>query len=295
MLLVNGSPHAHGNTKHALQVVESALRCPDIETAWFELGTRPVRGCIACGRCAATSRCVFKDDKANELIEAMLASDAVILGSPVYFAGPNGAFCALLDRAFFAAAEHGQLLAGKLGAAVAKGMARGRPQDPGPQHAQDARGGAGDGNGIEEVWATYYVRMDRGDEIVGSLLGLCERERVMSATFSGIGGCGHAEIQTFIPETGQFELRSLDGMLELVSLTGNVVTDEGATYFHHTHGVFAYKDGAGHHVAGGRIRPVTVSYAAEIELGPVRGGRITRSRDAETGTGFWSFAGGVTS
>ena len=42
-----------------------------------------------------------------------------MIGTPVYFAGPNGALCALLDRAFYAAANYGQLLAGKPAAAIA--------------------------------------------------------------------------------------------------------------------------------------------------------------------------------
>jgi len=49
----------------------------------------------------------------------MTSADAVVIGTPVYFAGPNGALCALLDRVFYAAANFGQLFAGKPAAAVA--------------------------------------------------------------------------------------------------------------------------------------------------------------------------------
>ena len=67
---------------------------------------------------------------------------------------------------------------------------------------------------------TYYVRMDKGDEIIGGILELCQREHIRSACFSGIGGCSTAEIQTFLPETGSFETQELTGMLELASLSG---------------------------------------------------------------------------
>lgn len=133
----------------------------------------------------------------------------------------------------------------------------------------------------------YYVRLDRGDEIVSTVLGICENEGIASATYSGIGGCGEAQIQTYIPETGEFEMRTLRGMLELVSLTGNVISDDGR--HHHTHGAFAYKDGDEHRVAAGHVKSATVSYTAEIELRPVVGGTIGRKLDPETGTGFWSF------
>lgn len=119
VLLVNGSPHRNGNTASALSVIEKELNQNGLETVWFQLDPKPVRGCIACERCSCVHRCAFDDDQCNELIEKMLKADAVIIGTPVYFAGPNGALCALLDRAFYAVANYGQLLAGKPAAAVA--------------------------------------------------------------------------------------------------------------------------------------------------------------------------------
>lgn len=136
---------------------------------------------------------------------------------------------------------------------------------------------------------TFYIRMDRGDEIIEKILMVCKEEGIHSCTFNGIGGCGKAEIQTFIPETGIFEMRRLEGMLELVSLNGNVITDENGDYYHHTHAVFAYKVGEDHRVAAGHMKSIMVSYTAEIELRPVVDGEINRKYDSETGTDFWSF------
>ena len=92
---------------------------------------------------------------------------------------------------------------------------------------------------------TIYLRMDRGNEIIGGILEVCRREQIASAIFSGIGGCSRAELQTFLPELGRFETETLSGMLELVSLNGNVVTDEAGQYYHHTHAAFSYKDPEG--------------------------------------------------
>ena len=136
---------------------------------------------------------------------------------------------------------------------------------------------------------TVYIRMDKGDEIIGRILEVCGKERIRSAVFSGIGGCSEAQIQTFLPEAGVFETRTLTGMLELVSLNGDVVTDENGGLYTHSHAMFSYKDGESHCVAGGHIRSITVLYTAEIELRPVNGGIITRRFDPETGTGFWNF------
>lgn len=136
---------------------------------------------------------------------------------------------------------------------------------------------------------TLYVRLDRGDEIISSIIDICRKEGIASAIFSGIGGCGEAEIQTFIPETGEFETQKLQGMLELISLNGNVITDAEGEYYHHTHASFSYKEGDKHCMSAGHMKSLTVSYTAEIELRPVIGGEIKRKYDPETGTGFWDF------
>ena len=136
---------------------------------------------------------------------------------------------------------------------------------------------------------TVYIRMDRGDEIIGGILDICRKERISAAVFSGIGGCSEAQIQTFLPESRTFETQTIHGMLELVSLTGNVIYDDQKALCHHTHAVFSYKDGDEHRMAAGHIQSITVLYTAEIALRPVVGGEIHRQFDPETGTGFWSF------
>ncbi len=119
VLLINGSPRSNGETWTALSIIETALQEKGIDCEWFQLGTEPVRGCIHCGGCENKYRCIFNDDACNELIDRIAASDAVIIGTPVYFAGANGALCALLDRVFYAGAFYGGLFAGKPAAAVA--------------------------------------------------------------------------------------------------------------------------------------------------------------------------------
>ena len=132
--------------------------------------------------------------------------------------------------------------------------------------------------------STYYIRCDRGDGVVASILDVCKKEGIRSATFNGIGGCSYAAIQTFNPAEGAFHTEEKEAMLELVSLMGNVV--DGA---HHTHALFSYVENSEHKVLGGHLKETTVLYTAEIELRPVVGGEIGRRQDPETGTGFWAF------
>ena len=115
VLLINGSPHREGNTFIALSEVARALEAEGVETEIIPIGTRAVQGCIACGKCAELGRCVFNDTLYNEVRERLAGADALVVGSPVYYAGPNGSLCALLDRVFYSCTD---LLAYKPAAAV---------------------------------------------------------------------------------------------------------------------------------------------------------------------------------
>lgn len=106
VLLINGSSRKNGNTFAALSQVAGALNAEGVETEIVHIGTAPVQGCTACMRCKTLGRCVFKDDLYNNLREKVETADAYVIGSPVYYAGPNGALCAILDRLFFSSKEH---------------------------------------------------------------------------------------------------------------------------------------------------------------------------------------------
>lgn len=116
VLLVNGSPHRQGNTFIALSEAAGALEADGVQTEIVSIGTKAVQGCIGCRRCAELGHCVFNDELYSTLREKVKEADGLIVGSPVYYAGPNGSLCALLDRLFYSA---GDLLAYKPAAAVA--------------------------------------------------------------------------------------------------------------------------------------------------------------------------------
>ena len=100
VIILNGSPKAKGNTATALREVEKTLNQQGIETDWIHVGHRDIRGCIACNGCWKSGRCAF-DDIVNEISAKMKEADGLLVGSPVYFASPNGTLLALLDRLFY--------------------------------------------------------------------------------------------------------------------------------------------------------------------------------------------------
>ena len=113
-LLINGSPHANGCTFTALSIVAEELQKNGIETEIVHIGNKDIRGCVACGKCYELGHCVF-NDMVNEVASKLEQADGLVVGSPVYYAGPNGTLTNLLDRLFYSA--HYDLRM-KVGAAV---------------------------------------------------------------------------------------------------------------------------------------------------------------------------------
>lgn len=117
----NGSPRKDGNTDFLLQKVLEPIAANGIETELVHIGGRAIRGCIACYMCVEkqNKRCVIDTDIVNECIEKMCHADAIILGSPTYFADMTSEMKALIDRAGFVSYANGRLFQRKVGAAVA--------------------------------------------------------------------------------------------------------------------------------------------------------------------------------
>ena len=114
VLLINGSPNEYGCTYTALHEIAVTLEKEGVEAEILQLGKKPVAGCIACGKCRESGRCIF-DDQVNAVLEKLDGYDGIIAGSPVYYSGPSGQICAFLDRLFYSG---GRRMAGKLGAAI---------------------------------------------------------------------------------------------------------------------------------------------------------------------------------
>lgn len=104
-LLINGSAHANGNTRIALEEVGKTLKENGVDYEIVGIGAKPVHGCIACGRCREMGRCVFDDDPCNLFAEKLATSDALIVGTPTYYGQPNGALLAVMQRLFYSRSD----------------------------------------------------------------------------------------------------------------------------------------------------------------------------------------------
>lgn len=113
-LLICGSPNANGCTYTALREVEKTLNANGVETEIYQIGKEPISGCRTCKACYKLGRCVI-DDNVNAIAARLDEFDALIIGSPVYYAAANSTLTAFLDRLFYSG---GRKMVGKVGAAV---------------------------------------------------------------------------------------------------------------------------------------------------------------------------------
>ena len=100
VLLINGSPKEAGNTAYALQQMEDVFHTQGVETQTIQVGSQTIRGCTGCAGCYKIGKCVF-DDLVNETAAILPEFDGIVIGSPVYYASPNGTLLSFLDRLFY--------------------------------------------------------------------------------------------------------------------------------------------------------------------------------------------------
>ena len=113
--MINGSPHADGNTALALAEMKKIFDAEKIDTTLLQIGNKDIHGCVGCGTCYKNGKCVF-DDEVNKAAELFEKADGLVIGSPVYYASPNGTLISFLDRLFFSTQFDKTM---KVGAAVA--------------------------------------------------------------------------------------------------------------------------------------------------------------------------------
>lgn len=146
--------------------------------------------------------------------------------------------------------------------------------------------------GIQKGWLMQYrrndhqilIRIDRGEDIPETLLSVCAREDVSGAVFTGIGCCGRAELSSFLPEKNDFLDREIEGMLDIISLNGNIFTENGALR-EHTHAVFSCLRDGEHRVLAGHLKSAVVRYTAEILLTVTE--PIRKTYDPALGIAVW--------
>lgn len=114
VILLNGSPKANGCTATALDEMIKVFQEEGIETELIHVGNKDIRGCLSCGSCEKTGKCVI-NDLVNEVAVKFEEADGLVVGSPVYYGSPNGTILSFMDRLFYSTSFSKNL---KVGAAI---------------------------------------------------------------------------------------------------------------------------------------------------------------------------------
>jgi len=120
VIAFNGSAKKDGNTAILLNTVMDEMKAAGIETELYQLSGKPIQGCIACMKCFENKnkRCAVDKDIVNECIEKMLDADAILLGSPTYFADVSAGMKALIERCGMVSRANGDMFQRRVGAGV---------------------------------------------------------------------------------------------------------------------------------------------------------------------------------
>lgn len=132
----------------------------------------------------------------------------------------------------------------------------------------------------------YYLRLDKKDEVMSSIVDFCKKEGIKTAYFQGIGACDRVTCQTLNLETNEFASHVKTGMLEMLSLIGNVALDDNDNLSLHAHATFSYIENDEVKLFGGHLKEAFICYTGEIIIKPACE-TITRSN--KTGMTVWDF------
>lgn len=130
----------------------------------------------------------------------------------------------------------------------------------------------------------YFVRIDRGEEILASLKALCEKEGIALAEVKALGAVDDFSVGLFDVEEKKYHVNNFKFPAEIVSLWGTVTTKDGK-FYPHVH--MSAGDSQGH-VFGGHLNNARVSATCEMIV-EVSDGRIERKMNDEVGLNLFEF------
>ncbi len=131
---------------------------------------------------------------------------------------------------------------------------------------------------FKKIGSAYIIRLEKGELIITSLLGLCNKEKICAGYFNGIGACSEAELAHFNLKTKEYSTKKFTGQYEITSLHGNISTLDNKSYAH-AHITIAEDKFA---VAGGHLKEAVISATCEIVLVALNS-QIERKKDSDTG------------
>ena len=133
---------------------------------------------------------------------------------------------------------------------------------------------------------TVVVRIDRCEEVMEKLEEICEREKILLGSISGLGAASCVEMGLYDVEEKAFTRTILEQPLEVTSLIGSITEMDGKPYLH-VHIGAADVEGKAY---GGHLKKCVIGGTAEIFI-QVADGHVGRRADwfSDTGLNLYHF------
>jgi predicted DNA-binding protein with PD1-like motif len=131
---------------------------------------------------------------------------------------------------------------------------------------------------------TIIMRIDKGEELISTIVEVAKKENIALASVSGIGAVNHIELGLFNTLDKIYSKKEFRGDFEIVSLCGNISTMNDETYVHLHMAISDNKQ----YVYGGHLSKAIVSATVEIII-EIINGKIDRNFDPDTGLNLIKF------
>lgn len=93
VLYISGSPRKKSNTDYLLKKISSKIKGEFLKLSNFD-----IKHCDSCWGCRNQDECIIDDEMTNIIIPKLFDSDALVLGSPVYFNNVSSQLKTFIDR-----------------------------------------------------------------------------------------------------------------------------------------------------------------------------------------------------
>ncbi|KKT25192.1 MAG: hypothetical protein UW07_C0001G0024 [Candidatus Nomurabacteria bacterium GW2011_GWF2_43_8] len=137
----------------------------------------------------------------------------------------------------------------------------------------------------KKVNAGYFIKLEKGEEIIQGLTQFCEDNNIRSGSISGVGGTDNVAIKYYDLEKGEYLPKRFSGQsYEIVSLNGNISLVEDKPFVH-LHIMLGDSD---YRTFGGHLGSAVVDITCEIAIN-MSDSVINRKFNNEFKVNFWDF------
>lgn len=134
----------------------------------------------------------------------------------------------------------------------------------------------------QQAGNAYFIRLERGEELIATLVDWCSHHQIHSGFLYGLGGVTSAELGYYELAEKKYHWQKHDDVVEILSLQGTITKEDDDTARMHVHAALGTREMM---VVGGHVKRLVVGGTAEIKLIP-GDVDIEREDDADVGLGL---------